>query len=129
MLDTNAVSRFTRRDSVFIQRMQKVPPHNLCISTIIKGELLYGLAKNKSERLNRIIRELIESFEILSWDEAAAKEYGSLRADLEQQGKPLAPLDMLIAAHAISIDAVLVTNDRAFTRVPGLTTEDWTLTQ
>ena len=61
-----------------------------------------------------------------SWDGPAASCYGGLRAELERIGRTLGPLDMMIAAHVITENAVLVSNDHAFSRVPGLRVEDWT---
>lgn len=63
---------------------------------------------------------------MLSWDSGIAQRYGIVRADMERQGKVLAPLDLLIAGHALGIGAVLVTNDRAFGEVGDLSVEDWT---
>lgn len=61
------------------------------------------------------------------WDSAVAERYGPARADLERRGKTLAPLDMLIAAHALEAGAVLVTNDGAFSQAARLKVEDWTI--
>ena len=70
--------------------------------------------------------EFLRRVDVLPWDSAVAERYGNVRADMERQGKTLAPLDSLIAAHALSVGAVLVTNDRAFAQVAGLHVEDWT---
>jgi tRNA(fMet)-specific endonuclease VapC len=64
--------------------------------------------------------------EALPWDSVAAEHYGMVRADLEKWGRVIAPIDLLIASHALSIDATLVTNDQAFRHVTGLRVEDWT---
>jgi len=63
--------------------------------------------------------------DVLPWDHAAAESYGSVRAEMAGRGKVLAPLDVLIATHALSVGAVLVTSDKAFAQFPGLTVEDW----
>ena len=71
--------------------------------------------------------EFLVPFSVLAFDDSAARVYGRIRAALERQGPPIGPMDMLIAAHALSEDLVLVTkNEREFRRVPGLSVENWT---
>jgi tRNA(fMet)-specific endonuclease VapC len=99
----------------------------LCVSAITAGELAFGLAKrSEARRLHVAVKEFLRRVDVLPWDGAVAERYGTLRADLERRGKVLAPLDALIVAHALSVDAVLVSSDRAFGQVSGLTLEDWT---
>lgn len=76
--------------------------------------------------MKRVVGEFLRRVEVLAWDSAVASTYGPLRAEAQRSGKVLAPLDLLIAAHARSIGAVLVTNDRAFGQLPELVIEDWT---
>ncbi|MGA8513343.1 MAG: PIN domain-containing protein, partial [Burkholderiaceae bacterium] len=64
----------------------------------------------------------------LPWNSSVTQDYATVRAKMKKQGKSLAPLDLLIAAHALSVGAILVTNDHAFAQVPGLQLEDWTVT-
>lgn len=64
---------------------------------------------------------------MLPWNSTVTPHYGTVRAELERCNKTLAPLDMLIAIHALSVDAVLVTNDQAFYQMTGLSVEDWTV--
>jgi len=105
-----------------------VPMASLCISAITEGELLFGLAKRlDAKRLQLVVQEFLRRVDVLPWDSSIAKHYGTVRADMERQGKFLAPLDLLIAAHALSVSAVLVTNDRAFCQVVDLSIEDWTI--
>jgi tRNA(fMet)-specific endonuclease VapC len=73
------------------------------------------------------VRELLRRLDALPWDSAAADRYGTVRAAMTRHGKTLAPLDLLIAAHALSVGAVLVTNDRAFGLVAELPIEDWSV--
>jgi tRNA(fMet)-specific endonuclease VapC len=127
MLDTNMVSRLVRMDSAAMTRASSVPITALCISAITESELLFGLAKRpEATRLRAAVREFLRCVDVLPWDDEVAEHYAQTRAALELQGKTLAPLDLLIAAHAKSLDAVLVTNDKAFRQMSNLRVEDWT---
>jgi tRNA(fMet)-specific endonuclease VapC len=127
MLDTNVVSHLLREHRAVARRVTAAPMASLCISVITEGELLFGLAKRpEAKRLHLAVRELLRRVDVLPWDSAVAEHYGAVRADLERKGKILAPLDLLIAAHALCADATLVTNDWAFGQVPDLDVEDWT---
>jgi tRNA(fMet)-specific endonuclease VapC len=97
------------------------------ISTIVLAELRYGIAASRRREANLSKLELfIAQFETVPFDEHAASAYGSIRAYLRAMGKPIGPLDTLIAAHAKALAATLVTNNVAeFSRVPGLTLENW----
>jgi tRNA(fMet)-specific endonuclease VapC len=92
--------------------------------SITEGEIRYGLAKLPKDSLRRsAVEGFLAKLQIMPWGSAEAAAYGELRAKQESSGKPLASLDMLIAAHAIAVDAILVTNDRAFRQVrelPGI---------
>lgn len=93
-----------------------------------RSTFYYGLARRpEATRLRQAVGELLRRLDILDWNRACTQCYGSLRATLESCGKPLAPLDLLIAAHALVSDAILVTNDQAFAQAPGLQREDWTV--
>ena len=128
LLDTNTVSHLIKAHPVVAKRIVKVPIACLCISAITEAELQFGLAKRpEAKHLHRVVHEFLKRVDILVWDSAIAKIYGCLRAELECQGKLLSPLDMLIAAHALSANAVIVTNDKAFFQVAGLVVEDWTI--
>ena len=128
MLDTNAVSHFVRMQPAVVGRVVTTPMASLCISSITEGELLFGLDKRpEAKQLHLAVREFLRRVDVLDWDSSAAEHYGKLRADLQSQDKLLAPLDMLIAAHAASVGAVLVSNDHAFRQVSTLQIEDWTV--
>ena len=100
----------------------------MSISAITEGELLFGLAKKPdAKQLSLVIHEFLIRVDVLPWDSAVAACYGKLRADMQKKGKILGNLDLLIAAHALALGLVLITNDRAFTQVEGLKIEDWTL--
>jgi tRNA(fMet)-specific endonuclease VapC len=126
MLDTNIVSQFLRRQSAVDRRVVAVAMDSLCISAITEGELLFGLARRPGAvRIEHEVKEFLSRVDVLPWDREVAGAYAGLRADLQRRGKSLAPLDCLIAAHAVSAGAVLVTNDAAFGQIAGLAVEDW----
>lgn len=128
MLDTNTVSLLLRQHPAVLRQVTAVPMAALCISAITEGELLFGLAKRPAaRRLHAAVREFLRRVEVLPWETAAAERYGTLRAGLERAGKVLGPLDLLIAAHALDRQAVLVTNDRAFGMVEHLGLADWSV--
>lgn len=127
MLDTNTVSHLIKAHPAVARRVVGVPMAALCISAITEGELLFGLAKRPdAKQLHLAVRELLKRVDVLPWDRVVAEQYGSARAVMARQGKVLAPLDLLIATHALSVDAVLVTNDQSFKFVNDLKIEDWT---
>ncbi len=96
------------------------------ISTVTEAELRYGAArKPEAERLNIAVEEFLLRVQLLPWDSTAARHYAFTRATLEREGKIMGNLDMMIAAHALAAEAILVTRDRAFRRVRGLKIEDW----
>ena len=128
MLDTNTVSLLLRQHPSVLRQAIATPMAALCISAITEGELLFGLAKRPAaKRLHAAVREFLRRVEVLPWETAAAERYGILRAGLERTGHVLAPLDLLIAAHALDRQAVLVTNDRAFGMVERLDIADWAM--
>jgi tRNA(fMet)-specific endonuclease VapC len=92
-----------------------------CISAITEAELQYGVAKSpKAKTLRPALEGFLAKIEILPWERDEAYAYGRLRAKQEAAGKPVGNLDMLIAAHAVSVGAILVTNDKAFSHVADL---------
>jgi tRNA(fMet)-specific endonuclease VapC len=127
LLDTNTVSHLLRKHPTVAQRVVAVPMSALRISAVTEAELMVGLARRPDAlRLHAVVEEFLRRMDVLPWDGAVAERYGPMRARLEEQGKTLAPLDMLIAAHALDSGIVLVTSDRAFSQVEGLRIEDWT---
>ena len=125
MLDTNAASALVKgRAAQLTARLRTIP---FCISVITEAELRYGLARRPiNANLRRIVEALLAAVDVRPWTTESAARYGPLRAELDAVGKPLAPMDLLIAAHALAEDCTLVSADRAFTQVPDLTVEDWT---
>ena len=127
LLDTNTISYLIRKHPSVVSRVVARPMTDLCTSVITQCELLFGLAKRpEATQLHLVVRELLRRVDVLPLESAAAEQYGTLRATMEREGKILSPLDLLIATQALSSAAILVTNDQAFSQVPGLHIEDWT---
>lgn len=127
MLDTNTVGAIVsyRRPQVRA-RMRGADIRDLCVSAISFAETTFGLAKKPdATNIASMTRAFFAEIAVLPFDGETAELYGQLRATMEQQAKSLGALDMLIAAHALSVGATLVTSDRAFRFVPDLRTEDW----
>ncbi len=128
LLDTNIASCIIKGNSPAVDRhLVKVPMAQLAISAVTEGELRFGAARlPHATRLHNLIEDFFLRVAVLPWDSDAAQEYGQLRATLEREGQPVGNLDTMIAAHALALDAVLVTNDHAFARVKKLKVVDWT---
>lgn len=128
MLDTDTSSYIIRQrpDSVRT-RFKALHLEQICISIITYAELLYGVERSSSSKINRtIVENFARHLVIQPWDEAAAEHYAHIRTRLEANGTPIGGMDMQIAAHARSLAAVLVTNNtRHFARVEGLELENW----
>ncbi len=122
MLDTNTVSHLLKQHPVVAKRVQTASMVSLCVSAITAGELRFGLAKRPdAKRLGLVVREFLRRVDVLPWNHTIAECYGTVRAAMERRGRILAPLDLLIAAHALGVGAVLVTNDQTFGQIPDLT--------
>lgn len=128
MLDTNICSYVLRSRPPSVKaRFEKAGPGALTVSTVVLAELFYGAARHpNAAAIRREIGDLASRLDVVPWDEAAAEHYGAIRAALEKRGTPLGATDMLIAAHARSRGATLVSNDvRHFDRVEGLLVANW----
>lgn len=128
MLDTNICSYILKMHPVGVkQRFDEVGHENISISSIVCAELYYGAARHpKGIVIRREIDNLVSRLIILAWDKAAAEQYGAIRSALEKDGTPVGGMDMLIAAHARSCNATLVTNNRReFDRIEHLMLESW----
>ena len=128
LLDTDTVSAtlLPRPNLVVVRRLAAVPPDEQFTSAITVGELTYGAVRRVRTGLQERIQAFLDGVPVLSFDSAAARRYGELKAQLEQAGTPLAEPDLRIAAIALENDLVLVTgNERHFARVPGLRLENW----
>jgi tRNA(fMet)-specific endonuclease VapC len=128
MLDTDTCSYIIReRPAGVLQRFRKLTTEQVCISVVSFAELLYGVKRSSSKRVNRpIVDDFVRHLDVIKWDNDAAEHYGEIRTNLEAGGTPIGAMDMMIAAHARSIKSVLVTNNQKhFTRVRGLKVENW----
>ena len=129
MLDTNIVSDIVKGKSLAARSKLATLQRGeiACISVITEAELQYGLAKTpKATVIRSVVESFIAKIQVLPWGREEARTYGALRAKQEAAGKPLGNLDMLIAAHAISVGAILVTNDKGFLQLADLPgTVDW----
>ena len=128
MLDTNVISYIIKnRNYSLIDKFEEISKnHTLCVSSITVAELFYSVKKKGSKKLEVAVNEFLSPLEKLSFDANAAFAYGEIRVALELKGNIIGAHDMFIAAHAKSIEAVLVTNNtREFERVDDLKVEDW----
>ena len=129
MLDTNIVSYLLKEQIPALKsRFFATPPADLVVSSITEAEVQYGLAKKPGASKLRLAADtFLAGIAVLPGDSAAARAYGPLRAEQERKGRPFSTEDLMIAAHALSLGLILITNDAAFSFVNGLRTEDWTI--
>lgn len=128
MLDTNTCIALIKRKPLHaLEKFDEYQLGDIGLSAVTLAELRYGVAKSQHQDKNRAaLEEFLLPLEIAAFDDVATEAYGVLRAALEKQGTPIGPLDTMIAAHALSLGATLVTNNtREFCRVSGLTVVDW----
>ncbi|MAL88950.1 MULTISPECIES: type II toxin-antitoxin system VapC family toxin [unclassified Brevundimonas] len=127
LLDTNAISDLIRDPGGEVAgRFALVGLEQVCTSVIVAAELRYGAAKRGSTRLGQRVDTVLRQVPIKPFEPPADQIYGHIRADLEAQGASVGDHDLLIAAQALSLGCILVTdNEREFRRVPGLPVENW----
>ena len=128
LLDTNTcIYIINKRPASAIRKLQSKRPEQVAVSAITVAELEYGVARSQYPDRNRVaLMEFLMPFSILDFDQGSAAAYGITRSSLEKAGKPIGPLDMLLAAQARAYNLVLVTNNlREFRRVSGLLLENW----
>ncbi len=128
ILDTNiCIYIIRKRPIAVLEKFKEIPADELAISVVTYAELQYGVDKSSSKQFNQnILDQFVNRLNVLSWDRPAAREYGLIRSDLEVKGTPIGPLDMLIAAHALSREETLVSNNlKEFQRVENLRLENW----
>lgn len=127
MLDTNiCIYVINSRSEKVLARFRQERLGDIVISSVTAAELAFGVAKSGSTRNRQALEMFLSALEILPFDESAIWHYGDLRTDLERRGQPIGTLDTMIAAHALTTNTILVTNNtREFERVPGLRLENW----
>lgn len=128
MLDTDSCSYLIKGSSPSLdKKVSAVRSQNLCISVVTHAELLYGVeSKSRPPKLATVVARFLQKLPSLSWDDECARIYARIRANLEADGRPIGNLDFLIAAHALAVDCVLVTNNaKRFGQVAGLRIENW----
>jgi len=127
LLDTNiCIYVINMRPPQVLARFREYRLGEIGICSVVAAELAYGVAKSRSARNRSALEMFLAPLEVLPFDQAAVWAYGDLRASLEREGQPIGALDTMIAAHALSVGAPLVThNTREFARVPGLRLENW----
>lgn len=131
LLDTNIVIAMSKQRPGLVDRLEDIPADAILLSSVVVAEIEYGIAKSARRRHNRqVFDALLSGFRVVPFDAAAARLYGPIRAHLEKRGRLIGPYDLMIAAHAQSLDAVVVTdNTKEFDRVAGLRTENWLATK
>ncbi|MBI2999016.1 MAG: type II toxin-antitoxin system VapC family toxin [Deltaproteobacteria bacterium] len=128
MLDTNICIYIIKRSPhSVLQRFSSFQVGDIGISTITLAELEYGAERSAQSKKNReALEEFISPLDVAAFDRQATEAYGKIRATLERKGHPIGAMDLLIAAHALSLGVRLVTNnEREFKQVPGLRVENW----
>jgi tRNA(fMet)-specific endonuclease VapC len=131
LVDTNAWIHYLKHaDSAVEAKLRRTPADEVAVCSVVWAELLHGARKyeKRDERVARIERTL-SPFRSLPFDDSAARRYAEIRDTLEARGQVIGPNDMLIAAIALDHNLTLVTNNREFSRVPGLNIEDWTVAE
>lgn len=127
LLDTNTcIYIINRRPPGVFDHFAGRRPGEIAISSITGAELMFGVEKSGSPRNREALDKFLAPLDVLPFDEAAMREYGRIRTVLEGAGTPIGAMDLLIAAHALALGVILVTNnEREFRRAPGLEVENW----
>lgn len=127
LLDTSiCIYIINERPKRVRERFRRHAGNEVGVSSVTVAELAFGVSKSGSVRNRAALQAFLVPLEVAPFDLAAALIYGDVRADLERRGQPIGPLDLQIAAHALSLNAILVTNnEREYRKVAGLTMENW----
>jgi tRNA(fMet)-specific endonuclease VapC len=127
LLDTNiCIYIINARPQRVLDRFLRYSVSDIGISSVTAAELAFGVAKSRSAKNRAALETFLLPLNVAPFDLAAAFAYGDLRAELERRGQSIGPLDLQIAAHAISLGTILITNnEREFGRVPSLKVQNW----
>lgn len=127
MLDTDTCIYALKRSAYTMRKMESYEVGDIAISSIVLAELQFGVHKSTHREKNRLrLQHFLQYLQVFQFDESAAESFGKIKAHLAHKGQLIGPMDMLIAAHALSTEVVLVTNNtKEFKRVPGLSVVDW----
>jgi len=128
MLDTNICVYLIKHNPLQVRaQFEKRQPGDILLSSIVLAELMYGISKSQHKERNLVALEMfLMPLEVVPFDEHVAGVYGDIRAGLERSGQVIGGNDLFIAAHALSLNVTLVSNNlKEFTRVPGLRLENW----
>lgn len=127
MLDTDISSYIIRRRPESLSQQFERHADAICVSVITAAELRFGVEKSKSSSLADLVENFLERLSVLDWTNAVTPHYARIRAALERVGKPIGNADLMIAAHAVSEGATVITNNvRHFVDVPELKVQQWT---
>jgi tRNA(fMet)-specific endonuclease VapC len=127
VLDTNTLIYYFKGQGQVAQNLASVLPEEIIVPTIVLFELQVGIEKSAAptKRIQQL-QQILSQVNLVGFDRDAAVAAATIRAQLEKQGTPIGPMDILIAGTALALQATLVThNVKEFSRVPGLTIEDW----
>lgn len=128
MLDTNiCIGLIRQKPQRLVERLTQCAPLEVGVSSITVAELAYGAQKSSLVEQNMFaLEQFLLPLEMAGFDQRASIAYGMIRTFLERRGIVIGSMDMLIGAHALSLDVVLVTNNKSeFERIPNLKIEDW----
>jgi len=127
MLDTNIISDVIKHPRGTVsQKIRTLPKNSACVSVIVAGELRYGAMKKSNDELTRRVEDILRKMAVFDLNYECSVFYGNIRADLEKKGLPIGANDLWIAAHALSLGLIFVTNnEKEFCRVDGLKMENW----
>lgn len=127
LLDTNILSDIIKNpQGTAAQHIRSLANDKIFTSIIVASELQFGIRKRNSDELTQRVESLLEAIKVLDFKSPADIRYGEIRNDLQQKGTPIGPNDLLIAAHALAEQLIMVTNNvREFERVTDLKVENW----
>jgi len=126
LLDTDTVSYALRGTAGVAERLREQAPEQIAISSLTLAELRFGAERRASKKLHKLLDAFCQGVSVLPFDAEAARRYGEIGSVLAELGSPIGQMDTLIAAHALALDRVLVTNNtKHFARVRGLRMDNW----